>query len=171
MNEAARKARNRAELELTHPDWHPKFKELVEAMERHGRPRLQDTWRSNASQLKKFKSGMSQVRSGGPHTYTANWPTSLAIHVLDDDNPLAPGSEWIAHLAIEAHKLGLQTGCAWSKSARSLVAPGMPHRLAIEHAVRTHDLEALVGLLDRVRGFDPLHVEVPGWRAIMRGNL
>ena len=169
MIELLRIKRNQDELRKVHEFYRSRFLVLLQNLESVGhRPRLQDTFRSNADQLKKFNAGLSQLRGGGPHTYEINGrPYSLATHFLDDDFPTSPTTAWITTLAIEAHKVGLQTGCAWAQRGDSVLAPGKPHRVALDAAIAAGDYLQTKRLLLVATGFDPLHVEVPDWHEIM----
>jgi hypothetical protein len=170
MIEILRKRRNHNELGQIHKAFVDRFEGLLADMEADGgRPRLQDTWRSIAAQRAKQKAGLSQITARGPHTNELVIGghvvrASLATHFLNDDAPLAPGVDWIARLAVRAHRRGLQTGCAWAQSDSSSLARGMPRRISIEAAIVAGDEELVARLLEAGVGFDPLHVEVVGWR-------
>lgn len=173
MLEILRKRRNANELGLLHPAFMLRFAAVVADLEALGlRPRLQETYRDLAAQKKKFKEGKSQLSGAGPHTNVLllgpgkSRPASFATHVLDDSakNPADPGNHWVAMLAVIAAKRNLQTGAVWSQSAGSPLAPGKPHRIALEAAIAGRDVALVEKLLNEARGFDILHVEVPGWR-------
>ena len=175
MLEFLRKRRNQSEIDKILLDYRGQFRGVIDLLELDGfRPRAQDTWRSNAEQLRKFQAGLSTLSGAGPHTHTVDGrPAALATHLLDDNAPLNPSVEYVAHLALAAEGRGLRTGCLWAQSAASDLAPGKPRRLAGERAIRELDLDALIAMLgpDPKRwGFDPLHVEVPRWREIMKGG-
>lgn len=172
MIDILRNKRNRDELAKTHPAFRHQFEAVLAAMAAVGRPRLQDTYRTDAKQLEFFKAGKSQVRSGGPHTNVMIFggkivPASLAIHVLDDDRPLAPTAGWIARLAVAAAANGLQTGCAWAQHPDSPLAKGKGLRVALEAAIAARDVSLVEQILEEETGFDPLHVEVPSWRTFI----
>ena len=173
MIEILRKRRNTNELALIHPAFMLQFAAVIRDLEARGlRPRLQETFRSIAEQEKKFAAGLSEVRGRGPHTNQLllgpgkSRPASFATHVLDDSakSPADPGNAWIAALAVLAAKHRLQTGCTWAKSKDSVLVQGKPHRIALEAAIAARNEQLVKKLLDEARGFDPLHIEVPGWR-------
>lgn len=170
MKDVDRIARNSAELGLIHPLYRTPFAALVVNMTQIGRPRLQETWRSPVLQAQKFKDGLSSLSNGGPHTHVLGAAhASLATHVLDDDNPLAPSNEWMVDLALAARKVGLVTGLFWAKrNTDKYMAPGRPHRRALEAALVAGDRAELLRLVGIARGFDPLHVEHPNWVQIIR---
>ncbi len=173
MIEILRRRRNESELERIHPVVRNRFANVIQELERYGhRPRLQETFRSNKEQFNKFKKGLSQISGGGPHTNVLVQgnvlrPASLATHVLDDDAPLNPSVAWVANLAAIAHRYGLTTGVAWAQSDDSDLAPDQPRRLLLESAIVAEDVAKIVEILtDNPKrwGFDPLHLEVLGWR-------
>jgi hypothetical protein len=173
MIELLRKRRNTNELGLLHPAFMLQFAGVVRDLEAAGfRPRLQETYRNPVEQEKKFREGKSQIRSAGPHTNVIlmgpgkTRPASFATHVLDDSakNPADPGNLWVARLAILAGKYRLASGCVWSQTASSPLAPGKPHRIALEAAIAAGDEALTKKLLDEARGFDILHIEVRGWK-------
>jgi hypothetical protein len=75
------------------------------------RPRIQDGYRTPADQLKAFNSGNSLVKFGF-HNVTGKGgkPESLAVDLIDDDNPLASGRCYIIRLAAFAEQHGLNSG-------------------------------------------------------------
>ena len=173
MIELLRQRRNKNELALLHPAFMLQFAAVVRDLEAQGyRPRLQETYRNPVEQEKKFREGKSQIRSLGPHTNVIlmgpgrSRPASFATHVLDDSakNPADPGNEWVARLAVVAARYRLASGCVWSQSPKSELAPGKPHRIALEAAIAAEDEELAKQLLDEARGFDILHIEVRGWK-------
>jgi len=172
MKDADRIARNSAELALIHKLYRTPFAALVVNMTQVGRPRLQETYRSQLEQKEKFKAGLSSLSAGGPHTHTfMAEPASLATHVLDDNNPLDPPDTWLVDLALAAKKVGLVTGLFWAKrNTDKYMAPGRPHRRALEAALAAGDRAELLRLVGKARGFDPLHVEHPNWSRIIKAE-
>jgi len=173
MIELLRQKRNRDELGKIHPAFVLEFAAVVRELETLGyRPRLQETYRDLAAQAKKFAEGKSEIKGAGPHTNVIllgpgkSRPASLATHVLDDDakNPADPGNAWIAILAVTGARYGLQTGAVWAQSKASVLLPGKPHRIMLEAAIAGGDEPLVKKLLDEARGFDPLHLEIRGWR-------
>jgi hypothetical protein len=71
---------------------------------------------------------------------------SLAVDLLDDDAPLAPGAPYVLRLAAAAAAEGLTTGALW----------GLPAKLkaGTAAAIAAGDFAAPVKI-----GWDPCHVE------------
>lgn len=151
MKEADRQKRNESRLKELHPKFRARLRRVIDALEAEGiRPRIQDGWRSEADQLKAYKSGHSKLRYGF-HNVTAadGTPEALAVDLLDDDNPLNPTRVYLLKLAAAAEKAGLSTGIRW----------GLPKSLreAIDRAIAAQDW------LEEVKvGWDPCHVEPTG---------
>jgi hypothetical protein len=171
MLDILRRRRNASELNKLEVCFQQPFNDLVAVMEKHGRPRLQDTYRDGAAQNRKLAQGLSTVGAGdSPHNFSVTRldgtviPASFATHFLHDDAPLNPPNTWMARLAIEAHKLGLTTGLTWARNANGATAPGKPLRIAMEAAIAAEDYDRLVELLKQGNGFDPLHVEYRSWK-------
>lgn len=168
MIEILRKRRNVRELDLCYLDFGLRLKDMLAELETgRWRPRLQETWRSNAEQERKWAQGLSTIRGNGPHTYTilgGKYKASLASHVLDDTDPTGRdanrAAEWFALLAVVARRHKLQTGLTWGL-ARDL------HREKMELAIDKGMVAVLKLLVLQRRGFDPLHVEHPDWKRIM----
>src|SRR5688572_5039765 len=112
MNEAARKARNDDRLKELFPTFRARVKRVVDQLETGGlRPRIQDAWRSPADQLIAFNNGNSKLKFGFHNVTASNGsPEALAVDMLDDDSPLAPGKSYLLRLAAAAEKAGLVSG-------------------------------------------------------------
>jgi len=82
----------------------------------------------------------------GPH----GEKLSLAVDMLDDDNPLGPPTRYLLALAIAARDNGLDTGILWRRK-------GQPPLAEAAAAIAARDIEASVHV-----GWDPTHVEVVG---------
>lgn len=148
MKEAARKARNDQRLTELFPTFRARLRRvIVELEDKDIRPRIQDAWRSPADQLIAFNNGNSKLKFGF-HNVTASdgSPESLAVDMLDDDSPTAPGKPYLLQLAAAAEKAGLVTGIRW----------GVPKALigAIDAAIAAKDWNANVKI-----GWDPTHIE------------
>ena len=148
MNEKARKARNEQRLAELFPTFRARMAVVIAALENKGiRPRIQDGWRSPADQLKAFETGHSKLKFGFHNVTSAGGkPESLAVDMLDDDSPLAPGKPYLLQLAAASQKAGLITGVRW----------GVPKALveAIDAAIKAEDWNANVKV-----GWDPTHVQ------------
>lgn len=162
MIEILRQKRNRDQLSLMHPEARARMTRLLLEIEWRGyRPRLQETYRTQAQQLEKWGAGLSRIRTAGPHTCTVDGkPASLATHVLDDTDPIAAGAVWWARLAIVARQNGLQTGLCFGLT-------DSVHRQKIEAAIQGGLVGVLAILVTHERGFDPLHVEMINWKGFM----
>ena len=148
MDEAKRNARNKERLEELYPTFRNRLKKVIAEMESAGlRPRIQDAWRSPADQLKAFKAGHSKLKYGF-HNVTGpkGEKQSLAVDMIDDNNPLNSAKSYLLQLAAAARRNGLNTGIAW----------GLPQNLsdAVDHAIATHAWSVNVKI-----GWDPTHVE------------
>lgn len=151
MNDSDRLARNNQKLAECYPTFANLVRDALQRVEQAGfRPRIQDGWRSPADQLKAYESGHSKLRFG-LHNVTGSGGTkeSLAVDVLDDDQPLAPTNVYLLTLAIAARSDGLETGILW----------GLPQNLAkgVEDAVAANNTANSVKV-----GWDPTHVQVVG---------
>ena len=151
MKEADRKQRNIDRIAELWPPFGKKIKAVIAALEADGlRPRIQDGWRSPADQLKDFNKGTSNLKFGF-HNITGDngKKESLAVDMLDDNNPLNIGTEFLLRLAAAAEAQGLTTGIRW-KLPKNL-------RDGIDAALAEKDFKAKVKV-----GFDPTHVEPTG---------
>jgi LysM domain len=153
MKEPDRQARNKQRLTEMDPSMRVPVRGVLTRLEKHGfRPRIQAAWRSKADQLAAYNAGRSQVKFGF-HNISGPGPAhpkqSLACDVLDDDNPLNPGTTYLLRLAIAAHAEHLHTGILW----------GLKPALAA-------GVSAAIASLDTGRdvqvGWDPTHLEPVG---------
>lgn len=151
MNEAARLQRNADRMKQLHPNFARRLDEVIAALEAQGlRPRIQDAWRSPEEQRKAFEAGHSKLLFGFHNVTAADGrPEALAVDLLDDDAPLAPGRPYLLKLAAAAGDAGLTTGIRWGLAQKL--------RTAIDLAIETQAWEAPVKV-----GWDPLHVEPTG---------
>jgi hypothetical protein len=148
MNEEARKLRNKTRLEECFPTFAKRVGAVIKEMEKRGfRPRIQEAWRSPKDQLEAFESGHSKLKFGfhnvtGPH----DEKQSLAVDMLDDNNPLNPGRRYLLNLADCARAQKLITGILW----------GLPQALAdgVDKAIKDKQFNADVKI-----GWDPTHIE------------
>lgn len=151
MNEVQRKNRNQERLSECHAGFAAPVAKLIEQLEGHGfRPRIQDAWRSPATQQALFVAGKSKLRWGFHNATGANGEKeALAIDLLDDDQPLEPSTRYVLVLAALAGDLKLRTGALW----------GLPTDLrgATKAAIAERRFDAAVKV-----GWDPCHVEVTG---------
>ncbi|HXG93475.1 MAG TPA: hypothetical protein VNN73_14095 [Blastocatellia bacterium] len=151
MNETARKQRNEQRLAECFPAFAQRMEAVIKDMEAEGfRPRIQDAHRTIADQLKAFNGGFSKVKFGFHNVTGANGkPESLAVDLLDDDNPLNPPRKYLIRLAAIAQANGLQTGIFF----------GLPQglRQGLSQAIADSNFSSAVKM-----GFDPTHVEVTG---------
>ncbi len=151
MDEAARIKRNDDRLTECFPEFAPRIRAVLTALEaQQFRPRIQEAYRSPEDQLQAFNTGFSKVKFGFHNiTGAGGVKEALACDVLDDDNPLNPSSRYLLALALAARAEGLQTGILW----------GLPAPLAagVEGALATRNLDAVVKV-----GWDPTHTEVAG---------
>lgn len=151
MNDLARRRRNRARLRELHPAFARRVARLIAELEDEGwRPRIDDAWRAPAVQRAAWTRGHA-ARRWGLHNVTGadGRPEALAVDLLDDDAPLAPGKPYLLRLAAAADAAGLRSGIRW----------GLPARLAaaIDEAIVLRDWQAPVKI-----GWDPTHVEATG---------
>jgi hypothetical protein len=116
MNETQRQDCNEEKLEELYPVFREKIRAILLELESHNiRPRIQDAWRSEADQLKAFKSGNSQLTFGFHNVTGANGlKEALAIDLVDDDivnNKATHGNaEFLLRLEAAARRQGLMTG-------------------------------------------------------------
>ena len=151
MNEAKRKQRNAERLLELFPAFRARVANIISELESEGiRPRIQDAYRSPADQLIAFNSGHSKLKFGFHNVTGLNEKKeSLAVDMLDDDNPLNISARYLLKLAHASEKNGLTTGIRW----------GLPDKLrsAIDNALATQDWDTSVKV-----GWDPTHVEPVG---------
>ena len=151
MNEAARKERNRQRLTECFPTFAASLGAVIADMEAQGfRPRIQDAFRTKEQQMEDFRRGTSKVTFGF-HNVTGfgGRKESLAVDLLDDDNPLSPPRRYLILLAEAARARGLQTGILFSLSTAE--------RVRVNRAIADRDFNPGIKI-----GFDPTHVEVAG---------
>ncbi|MEO6023298.1 MAG: hypothetical protein ABIP64_09315 [Burkholderiales bacterium] len=155
MEESKRQERNKQRLEELYPTFRHRLKRVISELEAAGlRPRIQDAWRSPVDQLKAFKSGHSKLKYGFHNVTGPNGEKqSLAVDMVDDNNPLNSGRAYLLQLAAAALRQGLHTGIAW----------GLPKNLsdAIEHAIAAQSWTQNVKI-----GWDPSHVEPAGFSVV-----
>lgn len=151
MTEPKRKQRNAERLLELFPAFRARIANIISELETEGiRPRIQDAYRSPADQLIAFNTGHSKLKFGFHNvTGSNNEKESLAVDMLDDDNPLNISTRFLLKLAHASEKNGLTTGIRW----------GLPAKLrsAIDNALAAGDWDAPVKI-----GWDPTHVEPVG---------
>lgn len=152
MKEEKRRERNAQKSAECFPWFRKRLLETIHDLETQGfRPRIQEAWRSPADQLTAFKNGNSKLKFG---YHNATGPTgekqSLAVDLLDDDAPMAPGRRYLLALAIAAGDHQLNTGVTW----------GLPAKLrkTITDAIAARNANADISKI----GWDPCHVEITG---------
>ena len=101
MTEPKRKQRNADRLLELFPTFRLRLSKVIEELEEMGiRPRIQDAYRSPADQLKAFNTGHSKLRFGFHNVTGANGEKeSLAVDLLDDDNPLQLSKAYLLKVA------------------------------------------------------------------------
>lgn len=151
MIEEARLQRNAVALAQCHATMAARVRAILAALEARGfRPRIQCAWRSPQDQALAHAHGNSRLAFGFHNTTTADGQAdALAVDVLDDDSPITPGMTFLAALAIEAARVGCQTGILW----------GLPPTLAsrLRELLEAEDLATAAQFSKR--GWDPCHVE------------
>ena len=151
MTEQQRKQRNDQRLMELFPTFRARLAKAIADLEAMGvRPRIQDGYRSPADQMTAFNSGNSKLKFGFHNITGPNGEKqSLAVDMLDDDNPLSLTSSYLLKLAFASEKNGLKTGIRW----------GVPANLipAIDAAIASKDWNAKPKI-----GWDPSHVEPTG---------
>ena len=151
MTEEKRLQRNQQRIAELFPTFATRLKKVIADLEKAGlRPRIQEGWRSPADQLKAFNSGHSKLKFGF-HNVTADdgTPESLAVDMLDDNNPTTPPVSYLLRLAAASRNHGLETGILW----------GLPAHLkqGVEDAIEAEDFSARVKV-----GWDPTHIQPAG---------
>jgi hypothetical protein len=152
MKEADRLARNKQRLAECFPTFSKRVAKVIKDMEGLGfRPRIQDAHRTIADQLIAFNGGFSDVKFGFHNVTGANGkPESLAVDLLDDDSPLAPGRKYVITLASVAQKQGLHSGIFFRLKTAA-------ERKALQDAIDNLDFSLKIRI-----GFDPTHLEPTG---------
>lgn len=151
MTELLRKQRNADRLLELFPTFRVRIAQVITGLEAMGvRPRIQDGYRSPADQLKAFNTGHSKLKFGFHNVTGANGEKeSLAVDMLDDDNPLNMPTSYLLKLTAASEKNGLICGIRW----------GLPTKLrqAIDAAIALQDWNAPVKV-----GWDPSHIQPTG---------
>lgn len=151
MIEPQRKLRNSVRLLELYPTFRNRLSLVIEELETKGfRPRIQDAYRSPQDQLIAFNTGHSKLKFGFHNVTGSNGEKeSLAVDMLDDDNPVSSSTAYLLNLAHASEKNGLTTGIRW----------GLPPKLksAIDDAIVIQNWTAPVKV-----GWDPTHVEPLG---------
>lgn len=150
MIEKARKARNEQMLGELNPVMAERVRSILAFLEGLGRrPRIQCAWRSEKEQIAKMKAGNSKL-PWGMHCATTpqGKPDSLAVDVIDDDDPLESDTDrtYLLQVAAAARQAKCVSGVLWG------IPPAMqgPTNAAIEK----RDWKAQVRI-----GWDPCHVQ------------
>ena len=151
MTEQERNQRNANRLLELFPTFRARIAKVIQELEAMGlRPRIQDAYRSPKDQLTAFNNGNSKLKFGF-HNVTGpnNEKESLAVDMLDDNNPLNISTNYLLRLAHASEKNGLTTGIRW----------GLPQKLrpAIDEAIAAQNFDAPVKI-----GWDPTHVQPIG---------
>lgn len=152
MQEVARKTRNEERLQECYLLFARKVKAVISDMEESGfRPRIQDAYRNPADQLKDFRRGTSTVEFGF-HNVTGqdSSPESLAVDLIDDDNPLASGRRYVITLAHIAAGHGLRSGIFFNSGSEE-------NRAELWEAIANLNFDPKIKI-----GFDPTHLEATG---------
>jgi hypothetical protein len=151
MKEDARKQRNTDRLKECFPAFATRVRAVITDLESRGfRPRIQDAHRSIADQEKAFKEGHSKVKFGYHNVTGAGGKAeSLAVDLLDDDNPLNPPRKYVINLVSAARTQGLHSGAFFGLTANL--------KKGLESAADALDISPGVKI-----GWDPTHLEVSG---------
>jgi hypothetical protein len=151
MKEADRLERNTQRLTELYDPMAAVVRRVLDTLQEQGfRPRIQSAFRSLAAQLEAYNSGHAMVKFGFHNVSGAHGAMeSLACDVLDDDDPLSPGTRYLLALAVAARRHGLTTGITWG------LAPAV--EAGVEAAIAAHDLDRSVKV-----GWDPTHVQPVG---------
>ncbi len=150
MKEIDRKKRNADMLMQCYPPFGVKIAAVLRDLEGHGwRPRIQQTYRTEAEQLAAYHNGYSSIKFGFHNVVRGGHPAAMAADILDDNAPLQPSTRYLLMLAACAKAHRLQTGIEW----------GLPvwRRLLIRAAIAARRWGANVRT-----GWDPTHCEVTG---------
>ena len=151
MDEAKRQERNQQKLQELYPAFAARVKTVIETLESAGlRPRIQDAWRSPADQLIAFQKGNAKVKYGFHNvTGPSGRKESLAVDLLDDDNPLNSARPYLLQLAAAAQAAGTSSGIRWGVPAKLITG--------IDEAIANKDWDAPVKI-----GWDPTHIQPVG---------
>lgn len=148
MKDVDRNKRNSSRLTELYSTFSVRVARVIETLETAKlRPRIQSAWRSPEDQRKAYIENHTKLLYGF-HNVTGSdgAPEALAVDLLDDDNPLAPGTPYLLQLAAAAEAEGLITGIRW----------GLPKALAsaVDDAISAGDWSRKVKV-----GWDPTHVQ------------
>src|SRR6266849_193113 len=119
MTESDRLKRNKERLKELFPTFAVRIGKVLVDLEAAGvRPRIQEAYRSPEDQLKAFNAGFSKLKFGFHNVTGAGGNReSLAVDLLDDDQPLNPSTGYLLRLATVAQKQRLETGILWGLPA------------------------------------------------------
>ncbi len=151
MTEPQRQQRNANKLLELFPSFRARISRVLVDLEAMGmRPRIQEAYRSPADQLIAFNSGHSKLKFGFHNvTGSNNEKESLAVDMLDDDNPLNLSKSYLLKLAFASENNGVITGIRWGVPGKLIVA--------IDTAIAAQDWNANVKI-----GWDPSHIQPVG---------
>ncbi|WP_395144903.1 hypothetical protein [Armatimonas sp.] len=151
MTDEQRKHNNAQKLTECNPILRRKVAAIIADLEGHGwRPRIQEAWRSPARQKQLLDDGFTKVRWGMHNAVTEDGkPDSLAVDILDDDQPNKESSKFLLMLASSAKAHGCVTGIDWGLAQED--------RDTIRSAVAGRDFDATIEV-----GWDPCHVQIGG---------
>jgi hypothetical protein len=154
MTDLQRQQRNAEKLLELYPAFRNRLAKVIEGLEAMGvRPRIQDAYRSPQDQLTAFNTGHSKLKFGFHNVTGPNGEKqSLAVDMLDDDNPLNLPISYLLKLAFVSEANGLTTGIRW----------GVPAALqeSINTAIKNKQFDTPVKI-----GWDPSHVQPVGLTA------
>lgn len=151
MTEEQRKERNTQKLTECNPIFRRKVAAILEDLECHGwRPRIQEAWRSPTRQKQLLADGFTKVRWGMHNATTEDGnPDSLAVDILDDNQPNKESTRFLLILATSAKAHACVTGIDWGLAQED--------RDTIRSAIASRDFDAKIEL-----GWDPCHVQIRG---------
>lgn len=156
MNEQARQQRNTSRMAELHPNFAQRIGFIIRDLEALAyRPRIQEAYRSPAKQKEAFNNGRSKLEFGF-HNVTGldGRPESLAVDLLDDDNPLNPSRHYLLHLAHIAGKYNCNTGILWG------LPSSIQESLILEIQAVGEDVHRTRPIPENLKiGWDPTHVE------------
>jgi hypothetical protein len=151
MLEVERKLRNQSLLMEMYPVFRVKVAAVLQEMESYGyRPRIQEAWRSVATQISYYRQGLTKLQYSF-HTVTGEngEKEALAADIIDDDRPDGVKLPYILHLAAAAKNNGLITGAYFDLA---------PDKIAnLDAALAAKNWSAPVHI-----GWDPLHIQITG---------
>ena len=152
MKEADRLARNKQRLTECFPTFAARVAQVIKDMEAKGfRPRIQAAHRTIAEQAEAVRDGFSHVLFGFHNvTGAGGKPESLAVDMLDDDNPIDPPRKYLITLSSVAQKNGLQSGIFFDLKPDAA-------RKKLQKAIDELNFDTSIKM-----GFDPTHLEPTG---------